>query len=105
MCWTLLAALAALAAMAAPVAAQTVGDPAQGARLARQWCAHCHVVGPGIPGGDVAPPFASVARLSSTTALSLRVYLQTPHRRMPDWMLSRTETDDLIAYILSLRGE
>jgi mono/diheme cytochrome c family protein len=98
----MLAAALVLAASAA--AAQTVGDAEEGGRLARQWCAHCHVVGPGIPGGDTAPPFAAVARLTSTTALSLRVYLQTPHRRMPDWSLTRTETDNLIAYILSLRG-
>ena len=28
----------------------------------------------------------------------------TPHQNMPDFRLSRTETDDLVAYILSLRG-
>jgi hypothetical protein len=33
----------------------------------------------------------------------LRVFLQTPHDRMPDLHLSREEIDDLIAYILSMR--
>lgn len=100
---TLLLGLSALGAHA-----QTAGDQAAGANLARTWCANCHVVGRG-PGpspatGDVAPTFASIAAMPSTTALSLRAFLQTPHQRMPDFSLSRNETDDLIAYILSLRG-
>jgi mono/diheme cytochrome c family protein len=99
----LLLGLAAL-----PVQAQRLGDVQNGATLARSWCANCHVVGRG-PGpspttGDAAPTFASIAAMPSTTALSLRVFLQTPHQRMPDFMISRNDTDDLIAYILSLRG-
>jgi hypothetical protein len=34
---------------------------------------------------------------------SLTVFLRTPHDRMPDLSLTREETDDLIAYILSLK--
>jgi len=104
----ILAALV-LAALAGGAAAQTAGDAVAGAALARSWCANCHVVGRG-PGaspasGDAVPTFASIAAMPSTTALSLRAFLQTPHRRMPDFMLSRAETDDLIAYILSLKGQ
>jgi hypothetical protein len=63
------------------------------------------VVGPGASGlvSDAVPAFPAVARMPSTTALSLRVFLQTPHARMPNLHLSRDETDDVIAYILSLR--
>ena len=56
------------------------------------------------PSGDAVPSFRAIAAMPSTTALSLRVFLQTPHGRMPDFALSRNETDDVIAYILSLRG-
>jgi hypothetical protein len=35
------------------------------------------------------------ARLKSTTVLSLRAFLQTPHAAMPDLQLSRDETHDL----------
>ena len=35
--------------------------------------------------------------------MALDVFLQTPHHRMPDLHLSRTEIDDVSAYILSLR--
>jgi hypothetical protein len=38
------------------------------------------------------------------TETSLRVFLRTPHTRMPDFILSRAETDDVISYILSLRA-
>jgi hypothetical protein len=50
------------------------------------------------------PTFTAIASMPSTTPIALRVYLQTPHARMPDLHLSRDETDNLIAYILSLRG-
>jgi hypothetical protein len=45
----------------------------------------------------------AIGEQKSTTALSLRVFLQTPHAQMPDLHLSRDEIDDLAAYILSLR--
>jgi mono/diheme cytochrome c family protein len=35
--------------------------------------------------------------------MSLRVFLQTPHANMPNFQLSRAETDAIVAYILSLR--
>ena len=54
-----------------------------------------------VPG---VPTFTAIASMPSTTPIALRVYLQTPHARMPDLHLSRDETDNLIAYILSLRG-
>jgi mono/diheme cytochrome c family protein len=88
-----------------PAAAQSVGEPEAGQRLAATWCANCHLIGPDARGSarDGAPSFAAVAAVPSTTALSLRVFLQTPHRQMPDYSLSRQQTDDVIAYILSLR--
>ena len=41
--------------------------------------------------------------MKSTTRLSLRVFLQTPHDRMPNLQLNRDEIDNVSAYILSLR--
>ena len=91
---------------AAPAGAQQVGDPEAGRRLAETWDGNCHVIGPGAsgPASDAVPTFPSVARMPSTTQFSLRVFLQSPHSRMPTLQLSRSETDDVIAYILSLRG-
>ena len=76
-----------------------------GRRVAETWCAKCHVVGPAARGpvGDAAPPFQDVARMPSTTALSLRAFLQTPHPPMPDYRLSQQELDGVIAWILAQR--
>ena len=86
---------------------QEGGDPAAGKRLAETWCSSCHVVGPASQRGTStsAPTFAAVARMKSTTPMSLRVFLQTPHAVMPDLHLSRDEIAGLAAYILSLRRE
>ena len=88
-----------------PLAAQEIGDLTTGKQLAESWCSSCHVVTPSSQSGAATgvPTFAAVARMPSSTAMSLRAFLQTPHARMPDLHLSRDETDDLIAYILSLR--
>lgn len=75
----------------------------QGRRVAETWCANCHLIGPGArgPAGDAAPPFAAVAAMPSTTAMSLRVFLQTPHSRMPDYRLSQAELDGVVTWILA----
>ena len=51
------------------------------------------------------PTFAAIARMPSTTQMSLSVFLQTPHAGMPDLHLSRDEIADLATYILSLRRQ
>ena len=102
-----LAVLMLFAGAAMPALAQTEpGDPAAGLRLAATWCANCHRVAPGGPGpaNDAAPTFAAISAMPSTTALSLRAFLQTSHRNMPNFQLTPAQSDNLIAYILSLRA-
>ncbi len=86
------------------IAEELLGDPAAGRRLAENVCSACHVIAPDqLSTTDVdAPAFADLANTPRVTALSLRVFLQTPHERMPDLHLDRDETDNVIAYILSL---
>lgn len=102
----ILTAAMAGALAAAPAGAEQEGDPAAGRRLAEAWCSSCHVIGPGAsgPASDAVPTFPSVARMPSTTGMSLRAFLLTPHARMPDIQMSREQTDDVVAYILGLRG-
>ena len=105
----ILAAVAIGVSVLAPtiVEGQTFADPAAGEKLAREVCAQCHFVAenqPLIPRVD-APPFDDIAADSAVTELSLRVFLQTPHRNMPDLQLSRKETDDVIGFILNLKGQ
>jgi mono/diheme cytochrome c family protein len=78
------------------------GNVDRGRTLARAWCAQCHRVEPGTF-GIFAADFAEVANLPSTTALSLRVFLQSSHKEMPNFNLSPAEASDIIAYILSFK--
>lgn len=89
--------------LAAP-GGRTMGDRVAGAAVAWSWCANCHDVGLGSrpTATDAAPGFRAIARMPSTTELSLRAFLRTPHANMPDYQLSRRELEDVIAYILSL---
>jgi mono/diheme cytochrome c family protein len=86
----------------APAMAQNVEA---GHRLATMWCSACHRVETRVVGpiSDTPPSFVAVARMSSTTRMSLNVFLSTPHFAMPDISLSRKEIADVSAYILSLR--
>jgi len=106
-CSVLMLGLAPIPAAMAQTSPALPGDAVQGEALALTWCANCHDVGrtarPAT--SDAVPGFASIARLPSTTAMSLRVFLLTPHGDMPDYHLGRRELDDVIAYLLSLRGE
>jgi cytochrome c len=79
-------------------------DPvSRGQSLAQEWCMRCHAVGP--LGGGVRPDldFETIARMPSTTALSLRVFLQSNHRGMPNIIVKGRDLDDIITYLLSLK--
>jgi mono/diheme cytochrome c family protein len=101
--------LVVLLAMGAPramAAADDVGDPVNGRKIATVWCADCHALA-GSTQATVtgAPSFSAIAANHAITPLSLRAFLQTPHSRMPDLHLSNTEMDDLISYILAPRNK
>lgn len=91
---------------AADARAQSVGDPEVGLDIAKRWCASCHMVTAGQQNAQATgvPTFSGIARMPSTTAMSLRVFLQTPHMRMPDLHLTHDEIANVSAYILSLKG-
>lgn len=80
------------------------GDPVHGFQISSTWCGDCHVVEPGIEDMLLGiPSFQIIADEPSMTETALRAFLRTPHAQMPDVMPTRRETDDIIAYILSLR--
>ena len=91
---------------AVPALAQMYpGDPIAGRHLARQVCAVCHFVEAADLGlsWSGAPSFQEVADDPAVTEISLRVFLRTPHEDMPNFMLTPSETDDAISYILTLK--
>ena len=103
----LLSCLVASASFAqqSPVLAQpNEGDPAAGRQTATKLCSSCHQVLPiFLPDKADAPSFQSIADLPSTTGISLYVFLHSNHRNMPNLILSSAKSNDLIAYILSLK--
>ena len=79
------------------------GDVSAGRQLAQAECSACHDGRGNMPAGRRAPSLSAVAAMPSTTSMSLRVFLRTPHANMPNYHLSEQEIDDIVAYILSLR--
>ena len=108
-------AAAAVLATQLPLSAEPLrGDPTSGRQIATVQCSSCHQVlprlfsernDPSITDKDGPPSFQSIADLQSTTGLSLNVFLHSNHRNMPNLILYPADSDDLIAYILSLKKQ
>jgi mono/diheme cytochrome c family protein len=81
-------------------------DVRAGRELAITTCSECHVVVPRrwTPRPVGGPPdFADIAATPGMTATALFVFLHTPHPTMPNLVLSDRESNDAVAYILSLK--
>jgi len=90
--------------IAAPGLAQAA-DPAEGGRLAAQWCADCHrlaAAGPG-PATDAVPAFAAIAARPGAGEAAIIAFLRRPHGAMPDPGLTPRQAEDLAAFILAQR--
>ena len=98
------AALLLLRVQAASGAAPDQTDATRGHTLAQAWCSSCHAVEKfAIPVEQRAPAFVAIASMRSTTPLAIRVFLQSSHEPMPNFILKKQDIDDLAAYIMSLR--
>jgi len=94
------AGLFSFIAVVALTNAAGAADAANGEKLAKRWCATCHVVAADQQRGSTqAPPFSATAKRRGFDAGKLALYLLLPHPRMPDMNLSRSEAADLAAYI------
>ncbi len=103
----MIAASAALAALTSYANAESmIGDPEAGFTFAKQQCAECHLVEPEWVGsfGSPAKSFAEIGSDPKTTEMSLKVFLRTPHIAMPNFILTEQQTEDVVAYILSLEA-
>jgi mono/diheme cytochrome c family protein len=95
-----IAGLLTLTLFAALTNTALAANAGNGERLAKRWCAACHVVASDQTRGNTqAPPFSSVAKKRGFDAAKLALYLLLPHPRMPDMNMSRNEAADLAAYI------
>jgi mono/diheme cytochrome c family protein len=80
--------------------AVSAADARKGETLAKRWCATCHVVASDQQRGTAqSPPFSAIAKKPGFNEAILAFFLLTPHPRMPDMNLSRSEAADLAAYI------
>ena len=78
-------------------------DPDDGEKLARRWCAGCHLVAPDQQRASTdAPPFVTIARVPGFNREKLAFFLLEPHPKMPSMVLSRSEAADLADYIARL---
>jgi cytochrome c2 len=82
------------------------GNPEAGRAYAREVCSPCHAVTAERASQRtiaVAPDFQTIANTSGMTATALRAFLQTPHPKMPNLILTPEQSADVIAFLLSLR--
>jgi mono/diheme cytochrome c family protein len=80
-----------------------LADADDGEKLARRWCAGCHLVAPDqTTAATDAPPLAAVARVPGFNRDKLAYFLLHPHPKMPDMGLARSEASDLADYIATL---
>lgn len=80
------------------------GDPVNGERLARRWCASCHVVSLKQTGTvSEATPFPVIARRPDFNERTVAFFLLDPHPKMPDMSLTRAEAADLAAHIATMK--
>ncbi|WP_372396480.1 c-type cytochrome [Azospirillum sp. HJ39] len=99
--------LALGAAAAGPRTPDGSASAVDGRSLALALCGDCHVAAPGQPAGpDLAGPDL-VERMQdpAMTELALRSHLRTSHPLMPNIRLTRGETDDIVAYLLTLKED
>jgi mono/diheme cytochrome c family protein len=93
-------------------AAATIGNPAEGHRLALEICAACHVIGPDQQYPPVlrhpAPDFRAIAAKPGSAA-SMQQFILTTHpgittpENMPNPQLTEDQAADIASYIASLR--
>ncbi|MBI5322996.1 cytochrome c [Bradyrhizobium sp.] len=75
-----------------------------GRRLAEAWCRECHAFELS-DGSGRAPDLVRIANRTSTTELSLKVFLRTNHRSMPNLIIAPDQADILAQFILSLKQD
>jgi mono/diheme cytochrome c family protein len=99
-------AVSVIAALSASQGQAQTNIASEGRAIAVKQCSECHAIG--RSDSDVknaaAPSFVSIAGMPSTTALSIKVFLRSPHANMPNIMFTDSELDAITGYILSLKG-
>jgi mono/diheme cytochrome c family protein len=74
-----------------------------GRRLAERWCTECHAIDPAAakPGKTIS--FASIAAKETINAEMIASFLRLPHATMPNLPLSRSDPEDIAAFIMGMK--
>ena len=98
------AALATALVLASAATYAQDGNAVAGHAFARRACKPCHAVEderePRMM--VIGPGFRDIANTPGMTATAIGVFLRTSHPKMPDLILTPEETEDVIAYLVSL---
>jgi mono/diheme cytochrome c family protein len=82
------------------------GNSEAGRAYVGEVCSPCHAVTAEQASRRrivIAPDFQAIANTPGMTATALRAFLQTPHPKMPNLILTPEQSDNVIAFLLSLR--
>lgn len=90
------------ASMAGPVT--TAPDPVHGMSLAQRLCSTCHVVSSEqVHANADIPSFREIANKQGQTEGSIMAKIIIPKHPMPVIPITKSELEDISAYIISLR--
>lgn len=88
----------------APAALAEGGDPKAGYAYAQTHCGGCHAVEPGRSSPVAnAPTFEKVANTPGMNLMALDVWMRTGHPTMPLLKVDATATEDLAAWLATLK--
>jgi cytochrome c len=100
----LLGPVIVIATATAAAAADDLSRSQAGHVYAETYCSKCHGIGAGPSPLLQAPRFKDVAEQPGVTAMSLQAFLQSSHPTMPNIIIEPEDMQNVIAYILSLKG-
>lgn len=79
-------------------------DVAHGRRIAQKLCSNCHLVTSEQAHANVdIPSFREIANMQGQTEGSIMAKIIIPHHAMPVIPITKSELEDISAYIMSLR--
>jgi mono/diheme cytochrome c family protein len=108
---TLAIGVGIIAAVTVTARSAPVPDPVAGKKYAQIECAGCHVItekrGKRPPQREqgAAPHFATIAHDPAMTPEKIRETLKLPHGSMANLVVSEKDTENILSYIGSLRGQ
>ena len=93
----------------APSPAASAESAAKGLTIAEKWCAECHRVKPEqrtVARPDMrAPAFADIAARPEVDQGYLARFMEVQHLPMTTFRLYSDEKADVVAYVMSLKGQ